>query len=197
MTPILSTQSLTKNYASGPALTQVSLSLEEGDIYGLIGQNGAGKTTLLKLITRLIHPTSGTISLFGSSSDREWSQALTRVGAVIESPAAFPNLSAYENLRYQATLLCLPQAEQVIQEILELIDLQNAGRKPFKDFSLGMKQRLAIGLAILAKPDLLILDEPVNGLDPIGISDLRALLLRLNRELGMTMMISSHILSEL
>lgn len=197
MTPILSTQSLTKNFASGPALTQVSLSLEEGDIYGLIGQNGAGKTTLLKLITRLIHPTSGTLSLFGSSSDREWSQALARVGAVIESPAAFPNLSAYENLRYQATLLCLPQAEQVIQETLELIDLQNAGRKPFKDFSLGMKQRLAIGLAILAKPDLLILDEPVNGLDPIGISDLRALLLRLNRELGMTMMISSHILSEL
>ncbi len=197
MTPILTTHALTKNYASGAALTQVSLSLEEGDIYGLIGQNGAGKTTLLKLITRLIHPTSGTVSLFGSSSDREWSQALTRVGAVIESPAAFPNLSAYENLRYQATLLCLPQAEQVIQETLELIDLQNAGRKPFKDFSLGMKQRLAIGLAILAKPDLLILDEPVNGLDPIGISDLRALLLRLNRELGMTMMISSHILSEL
>ena len=119
------------------------------------------------------------------------------MGAVIESPAAFPNLSAYENLRYQATLLCLPQAEQVIQETLELIDLQNAGRKPFKDFSLGMKQRLAIGLAILAKPDLLILDEPVNGLDPIGISDLRTLLLRLNRELGMTMIISSHILSEL
>ena len=105
MTPILTTHALTKNYASGPALTQVSLSLEEGDIYGLIGQNGAGKTTLLKLITRLIHPTSGTVSLFGSSSDREWSQALTRVGAVIESPAAFPNLSAYENLRYQATLL--------------------------------------------------------------------------------------------
>lgn len=197
MIPILTTQALTKDYDSGPALTQVNLSLEEGDIYGLIGQNGAGKTTLLKLITRLIHPTSGTVSLFGSSSDREWSQALTRVGAVIESPAAFPNLSAYENLRYQATLLCLPQAEQVIQETLELIDLQNAGRKPFKDFSLGMKQRLAIGLAILAKPDLLILDEPVNGLDPIGISDLRALLRRLNRELGMTMIISSHILSEL
>ncbi|KXT85737.1 putative ABC transporter, ATP-binding protein [Streptococcus sp. DD11] len=197
MENVLILQQVSKKFGRQYALSDVSLTIKKGEIYGLIGQNGAGKTTLIKVITQLLEASSGSISLFGSSSHAEWTQALKRVGSVIETPVAHNHLTAYENLSYYCKLRHIPHADQVIRETLEYVDLQDTGKKKFRNFSLGMKQRMGLAIALLSKPDLMILDEPINGLDPVGIKEFRQLILRLNEELGVTFIISSHILSEL
>ncbi|CYU57102.1 ATP-binding cassette domain-containing protein [Streptococcus suis] len=188
MSSLLSTQELSKQYGKQKAVHQVSLTINKGEICGLVGENGAGKTTLLRMLSGLISQTSGTIT---SSKD-------CRMGALIESPALQPNLSAIDNLRYMALQLNLKQADEKILETLAIVGLEDADpKKKSKDFSLGMRQRLAIALAILDKPDFLILDEPINGLDPVGIKEMRSIILNLRNQYGMTILISSHILSEL
>ncbi|HGK7332276.1 TPA: ATP-binding cassette domain-containing protein [Streptococcus suis] len=188
MSSLLSTQQLSKQYGKQKAVHQVSLTINKGEICGLVGENGAGKTTLLRMLSGLISQTSGTIT---SSKD-------CRMGALIESPALQPNLSAIDNLRYMALQLNLKQADEKILETLAIVGLEDVDpKKKSKDFSLGMRQRLAIALAILDKPDFLILDEPINGLDPVGIKEMRSIILNLRNQYGMTILISSHILSEL
>lgn len=188
MSSLLSTQELSKQYGKQKAVHQVSLTINKGEICGLVGENGAGKTTLLRMLSGLISQTSGTIT---SSKD-------CRMGALIESPALQPNLSAIDNLRYMALQLNLKQADEKILETLAIVGLEDVDpKKKSKDFSLGMRQRLAIALAILDKTDFLILDEPINGLDPVGIKEMRSIILNLRNQYGMTILISSHILSEL
>ena len=197
MENVLVLQQVSKKFGRQYALTDVSLTIKKGDIYGLIGKNGAGKTTLIKVITQLLEASSGNVSLFGSQNYQEWTQSLKRVGSVIETPVAHNHLTAYENLNYYCKLRHIPHADKVIRETLEYVDLTDTGKKKFRDFSLGMKQRLGLAIALLTRPDLMILDEPINGLDPVGIKEFRQLVQRLNEELGMTFIISSHILSEL
>ena len=197
MENVLVLQQVSKKFGRQYALTDVSLTIKKGDIYGLIGKNGAGKTTLIKVITQLLEASSGNVSLFGSQTYQEWTQSLKRVGSVIETPVAHNHLTAYENLNYYCKLRHIPHADKVIRETLEYVDLTDTGKKKFRDFSLGMKQRLGLAIALLTRPDLMILDEPINGLDPVGIKEFRQLVQRLNEELGMTFIISSHILSEL
>lgn len=181
MKTVLDIHGLSKNFDKQAILQDLHLTIREGDIYGLIGKNGAGKTTLIKIITQLLFADKGTISLFSSRTENEWTKALSRVGSVIESPVAHNHLTA----------------DQVIRETLDYVGLADTGKKVFRDFSLGMKQRLGIAIALLSKPDFLILDEPINGLDPIGIKEFRLMIQRLNQEQGITILISSHILSEL
>ena len=197
MEKILETKNLTKRFNQQIAINNVSMTIHKGDIYGLIGKNGAGKTTLLKLITQLIQPSNGQICLFGSSNQSALTKALKRSGSVIEYPVAYEQLSAYDNLKYYCTLRGIINPDQVIKETLEFVNLQDTKDKKFKNFSLGMKQKLGIAIAILSRPDFLILDEPINGLDPLAIVEFRQLIHRLNKEKGMTIIISSHILSEL
>ena len=188
MSSLLSTQQLSKQYGKQKAVHQVSLTINKGEICGLVGENGAGKTTLLRMLSGLISQTSGTIT----------SSKYCRIGALIESPALQPNLSAIDNLRYMALQLNLKQADEKILETLAIVGLEDVDpKKKSKDFSLGMRQRLAIALAILDDPDFLILDEPINGLDPVGIKEMRSIILNLRNQYGMTILISSHILSEL
>ena len=191
MEKVLEISHLSKKFGQQYALNDVNLSIRKGDVYGLIGKNGAGKTTLIKVITQLIQETDGSVSLFASTNRSQWTQALKRVGSVIESPVAYQNLVYYCKARH------IPNPDQVIKETLNYVGLNNTGKKKFRDFSLGMKQRLGIAIALIAKPDFLILDEPINGLDPVGIKEFRQKIKRLNDELGMTILISSHILSEL
>jgi ABC-2 type transport system ATP-binding protein len=171
----------------------VSLTVEKGDIFGLIGQNGAGKTTLMRLVTSLARPDSGEIELFGSSTELNASR--TRMGCVVEMPALYPNLTATQNLEYYRIQHGIPD-KSVVSKSLETVSLTDTGKKKFKNFSLGMKQRLGLALAILNSPDFIILDEPINGLDPSGIIEMRDMMKRLNEQ-GITILISSHILSEL
>ena len=197
MEKVLEISHLSKKFGHQYALNDVNLTIRKGDVYGLIGKNGAGKTTLIKVITQLIQETNGSISLFASTSRSQWTQALKRVGSVIESPVAHKHMTAYQNLVYYCKARHIPNPDQVIKETLNYVGLNNTGKKKFRDFSLGMKQRLGIAIALIAKPDFLILDEPINGLDPVGIKEFRQMIKRLNDELGMTILISSHILSEL
>lgn len=197
MNLILQTNLLTKNYKKQKALDEVSLTIKKGEIYGLIGRNGAGKTTLLKIITKMTFPSSGEIQILGSTTSKEWTKALLRTGAVIETPVAYDNLTARQNLIYYCKLRGISNAKERIHEVLDLVDLKNTGKKKFKEFSLGMKQKLGIAIAILSQPEFLVLDEPINGLDPIAIADFRKFIQRLNLERQMTIIISSHILSEL
>lgn len=192
---ILKTNNLTKKYNDFIALDNVNIEVRKGDIYGLIGRNGAGKTTLMKVITTLTNKTSGEFSLF-NHKDNDLKETKRRIGCLIENPAFFPNLTAYENLKYYTIQKGIMNKEQII-ESLKLVDLADTKKKKFKNFSLGMKQRLGIAFAILDNPDFIILDEPINGLDPIGISELRYTFKRLNEERDITILISSHILSEL
>ena len=190
---ILELKDVTKMFGKDVVLNRVNLTIFKGDIYGLIGRNGAGKTTLMKIITDLTRKTSGEIFLL---SNRSYIKNLERVGAIIESPVAYVNLSAYQNLK----ILCMQKGIQdyaVIDEALQFVNLTNTGKKKFKQFSLGMKQRLGLAMALLNNPDFLILDEPINGLDPIAIIEFREILERINREKNTTILISSHILSEL
>lgn len=193
---VLKTNNLTKQYNKNVVLDNVNITIKKGDIYGLIGRNGAGKTTLMKIITTLASPTSGTFELFNTCSENdELFDNKKRVGSLIEYPAFYPNLSAYDNLKYYTIQRGIVDKNK-INKVLELVNLTGTGKKKVKTFSLGMKQRLGIALAILNSPDFVILDEPINGLDPIGISELRDTFKKLSDN-GITLLISSHILSEL
>ncbi|MFQ6324401.1 ABC transporter ATP-binding protein [Lactococcus garvieae] len=197
MEKILETKNLSKKYQNQYALKDVSVTIFKGDVYGLIGKNGAGKSTLLKIVTRLIVPSNGRVILFNSRSNAQWEHNLKRSGTVIEGPAAYDTLTAQQNLEYYCKLRGITNSRVVIDETLELVGLDNMGNKKYKNFSLGMKQKLGIAIAVLARPDLLILDEPLNGLDPIAITEFRKMIGNLNRKRNMTIIISSHILSEL
>jgi len=190
---VLKTLNLTKRYGGKAAVDNVSLTVEKGDIYGLIGQNGAGKTTLMRLVTSLASPDSGSIELFGQTTRLD--AARSRLGCVVETPALYPSLTAVQNLEYYRLLRGIPDKD-VVQKSLELVSLTDTGKKKFRNFSMGMKQRLGLALAILNSPDFIILDEPVNGLDPMGIIEMRDLMKKLNEQ-GITILISSHILAEL
>jgi len=193
---VLKLSRITKTYGKVAAVDDVNMTIKKGDIYGLIGKNGAGKTTLLRLVASLAFPDSGEIELFGATTETGLQEARTRMGCVIEIPALYPNLTAVQNLEYYQRIKGIPD-KSVIREKLELVGLMNTGKKKFKDFSLGMKQRLGIALALLSNPDFIILDEPINGLDPSGIVEMRELLKKLNTERRITILISSHLLSEL
>ncbi|MDR1453701.1 MAG: ATP-binding cassette domain-containing protein [Candidatus Margulisbacteria bacterium] len=197
---IVRTINLSKAYSSGGvahyAVQNLNVEIGRGQIYGFIGQNGAGKTTLIRMLTGLIQPTEGRLELFGKSGDDALQKMRRKIGCIVETPALYPNLTARENLEVQARLLGLSD-EKAIKQALRLAGIADTGTKKACDFSLGMRQRLALAQAMLAKPELLILDEPVNGLDPKGIIENRELLKRLAFEQNMTILISSHILSEL
>ncbi|MCM3038588.1 ATP-binding cassette domain-containing protein [Paenibacillus motobuensis] len=193
---ILKTNQLSKKFKGHKALDKVNLSIRRGSIYGFIGQNGAGKSTLIRLITGLAFPTEGSIELFGASEEKALIQARKRIGSIIESPAMFPHMTASENLEANRILRGIP-GKDCVPRMLKQVGLEGTGKKKAKNFSLGMKQRLGLAIALLGDPEFLILDEPTNGLDPMGVIEMRELLKKLNRELGMTILISSHILSEL
>ena len=194
---VLVTQGLSKHYKSFKALDGLTMHVPKGSIYGFVGRNGAGKTTLIRLICGLQLPTEGSFTLYGCpNTGREITKARRRMGAVVETPSIYLSMTAEENLKQQYQILGLPSCEGV-GELLELVRLQNTGRKKARDFSLGMRQRLGIAVALAGDPDFLILDEPANGLDPQGIVEIRELILRLNRERQITVLISSHILDEL
>ncbi len=192
---IVEAYDLKKKYGKFTALEDVSFTVKRGDIYGLIGRNGAGKTTIMKIITGLAEKSDGDFKLFSDDSGALY-KAKKRIGCLIENPAFFPNLNAYQNLKYYAIQKGIIDKNQV-DEVLKLVKLDEAGKKKFRAFSLGMKQRLGIAYALLDNPDLIILDEPINGLDPIGISEMRDIFRMLNIERGITIIISSHILTEL
>ncbi len=192
---VMQTKGLTKHYKNFAALQDVDMTVYRGDIYGLIGRNGAGKTTIMKIVTGLTSETDGEFSIFGKKgADAE--REKKRIGCLIENPAFFGGLTAYENLKYYALQKGITDEGQ-IDEALSFVNLTEVKNKKFRKFSLGMKQRLGIAFALLDNPDLIILDEPINGLDPIGISELRDAFKKLNTERGITFIISSHILSEL
>lgn len=190
MKEILKTDNLCKYFKKQKAVDNVSITVRENSIYGLLGPNGAGKSTTLKMITGMLRPTNGKVLFNG----HDWTRKdLEQIGALIETPPLYDNLSAAENLEVRAKLLGVPKAR--IYEVLEIVDLQNTGRKKAGQFSMGMKQRLGIAIALLNNPKLLILDEPTNGLDPIGIQELRSLIRSFPSQ-GITVILSSHILSE-
>lgn len=192
---VLKTHNLTKKYGDKASVDNVNMTIEKGQIYGFIGKNGAGKTTLIRMLTGLIHRTSGEIELFGASSERELEKARVNVGSLVETPAFYGNMTARENLEVSRLVRNIA-GKKCIDEVLELVDLKDTGKKKVKDFSLGMKQRLGIANAILGYPSFLILDEPINALDPINIVKVREILRTLSSERNMTTLISSHILSE-
>ena len=197
MNYILHTNSLTKKYKNFQALNGLTMNVLKGSIYGFVGKNGAGKTTLIRLICGLQEPTSGDFTLYGIRNDsKDIIKSRRRMGAVVETPSIYMDMTAEENLKQQYLILGLPSYDG-IPELLELVGLENTGKKKAKNFSLGMKQRLGIAIALAGDPDFLVLDEPVNGLDPQGIVEMRELILKLNRERQITVLISSHILDEL
>ena len=194
---VLETNGLSKRYRDFTALNGLNMHIPKGSIYGFVGRNGAGKTTLIRLICGLQEPTSGSFTLYGvKNTDAKIERARHRMGAVVESPAVYPDMTAEENLCQQYLVLGMPSADG-IAELLHLVGLDGTGKKKVKNFSLGMRQRLGIAVALAGNPDFLVLDEPVNGLDPQGIIEMRELILKLNREHGITVLISSHILDEL
>ena len=193
---VLKTYNITKKYGEQLAVDNVNMTIKKGDIYGFIGQNGAGKTTLIRLITGLIHKSGGEIELLGANEENELNKARTMVGSLIESPSFYTNMTARENLEVSRLVRNIP-GKKCIDEVLELVGLKDVEKKKVKNFSLGMRQRLGIANALMGNPKLLILDEPINGLDPMGIVEIRELLKRINKEKDMTILISSHILSEL
>ena len=194
---VLTANALSKQYGHFKALNGLSMHVPKGAIYGFVGKNGAGKTTLIRLICGLQEQTAGEYSIYGiSGRSKEIVKARRRMGAVVETPSIYLDMTAEENLKEQYCVLGLP-AFAGIGNILELVGLQHTGRKRAKHFSLGMRQRLGIAVALAGSPDFLVLDEPANGLDPQGIVEIREIILRLNREFGITVLISSHILDEL
>ena len=194
---ILKTENLGKQYRHFKALERLNMHVPKGAIYGFVGRNGAGKTTLIRLICGLQEPTCGSFTLYGiRNTDKNIVKSRRRMGAVVETPSIYLNMTAEDNLKQQYRILGLPSFDP-IPELLKLVGLENTGKKKVKNFSLGMKQRLGIAVALSGDPDFLVLDEPTNGLDPQGIIEMRELLLRLNREQQITILISSHILDEL
>lgn len=197
METVLTTQGLCKHYGRFKALDGLNMQVPKGAIYGLVGKNGAGKTTLIRVICGLQAPTAGSYSLFGTGcGERNLQRIRRRMGAVVETPALYPDMTAIQNLKLQHRVLGLPD-DRGIPELLELVSLSDTGKKKAGHFSLGMKQRLGIAVALCGNPDFLVLDEPINGLDPQGIVEIRELILKLNRERQITVLISSHILDEL
>lgn len=192
---LLSTKGLSKCFGHHKAVDHVNLHIRKGAIYGFIGRNGAGKTTCLKMISGLAEPTEGEIEIFGYKGN-DLKQMRARIGCLIEAPGLYENMTAYENIKTKC-LFCGIHQKGYIEDILEIIGLSHTGKKKAKHFSLGMKQRLGIGLALVGEPDLLVLDEPINGLDPQGIAEVRDTLSRLQQERNLTILISSHILEEL
>jgi len=196
MENIVRTNYLTKCYGTYKAVDNVSITIKKGDIYGLVGRNGAGKTTLIRLLTGLIVKTRGSFELYGISDKQEINSVKCKMGAVVETPSLHFSMTAFENLMEQFIVLGLTNQNK-IYDLLKLVGLSDVGNKKVSNYSLGMKQRLGIAMALISDPDFLILDEPTNGLDPQGIIEVRELLIKLNKELNMTILISSHILSEL
>lgn len=193
---VLETKDLSKRYKSQTALSHVNLCLKRGRIYGLIGKNGAGKTTLMRMIAGLGFPTEGSIVLFGKDNRNELEEAGKRIGSLIEAPGMVVGMSAKENMHLQCLMKGLPNYE-VEDELLELVGLKDVGKKKVRNFSLGMKQRLGIAIALIGNPELLMLDEPINGLDPSGVIEIRNLLKNLSKNESKTILISSHNLPEL
>ncbi len=194
---VLITSALSKKYRKFEALKDLTMHIPKGAIYGFVGRNGAGKTTLIRVICGLQEPTSGEYAIYGiSNKDRQIAKSRHRMGAVVETPSIYLDMTAEDNLMQQALVLGLPNYDS-IPEILKLVGLENTGKKKARNFSLGMKQRLGIAVALIGNPDFIVLDEPINGLDPQGIVEIRELILKLNREHGITVLISSHILGEL
>ena len=192
---ILTTDKLTKIYGSKHAADDVSLHIKKGDVYGLIGRNGAGKTTILKMICGLSTPTSGTVTFRGKTG-AALSKEMNKIGSLIETPGLFPKMSAYQNIKLKC-ILSGKNDDSYIKSLLKQVGLENVGKKPAQSFSLGMKQRLGIALALVGDPEFIVLDEPINGLDPQGIAEMREIIHRLSKERGMTVIVSSHILDEL
>lgn len=189
---VLQTHNLTKRFGTKKAVNNVSINIKKGDIYGFIGRNGAGKTTLMRLVLGAAVPTSGSMELFGG---KNLNSARHRIGSLIEAPSLYKDCTAFENLKRFSLLT--GNSDKELNTILRFVGLGDTGNKKVGQFSLGMKQRMGIAIAMLGHPDFLILDEPINGLDPAGIRDIRDLILRLNQELGMTILVSSHLLDEL
>lgn len=193
---ILQTQKLCKKYGKFKALNDLTINVPKGSIYGMVGRNGAGKTTLIRVITGLNNPTSGEFSLFGvKNNDRKLLETRRKMGAVVETPSLHPEMSAKDNLIQQTKALGI--SDEKLDDILKLVGLANTGKKKAKNFSLGMRQRLGIAFSLVGDPEFLVLDEPINGLDPQGIIEVREMIMRLNQEKGITILISSHILDEL
>ena len=196
MNYILQTNSLTKKYKNFQALNGLTMNVPKGSIYGFVGKNGAGKTTLIRLICGLQEPTSGSFSLYGIRNDsKDIIKSRRRMGAVVETPSIYMDMTAEENLKHQYLILGLPSFD-CIQELLKLVGLDNTGEKKAKNFSLGMKQRLGIAIALAGDPDFLVLDEPVNGLDIEGVVEIREIIKKLNAEKNVTFLISSHMAGE-
>ena len=194
---VLETHALTKRYRDFTALQNLNMRVPKGAIYGIVGRNGAGKTTLIRLICGLQSPTDGDYTLYGvRNTDARIARCRRRMGAVVEAPAIYQDMTAAENIRQQYKILGAP-SDDGIDALLHLVGLSNTGKKRARNFSLGMRQRLGVAVALAGSPDFLVLDEPVNGLDPQGIIEMRELILKLNRERGVTILISSHILDEL
>ena len=194
---VLRTNALAKSYGRVQALTNLTMNIPKGTIYGLVGKNGAGKTTLIRLICGLQEPTSGDYTQYGrKNTDKDIARSRRRMGAVVETPSIYLDMTAEENLKQQYRILGLPSFEG-LSDILKLVGLERTGKKKAKNFSLGMRQRLGIAIALAGDPDFLVLDEPANGLDPQGIIEIRELILKLNREHQVTILIASHILDEL
>lgn len=192
METVLKTNKLTKKYGNKKAVNEVSMTIKRGDIYGFIGKNGAGKTTFMRNILSLTKPTSGCVELFGGKKIEEVG---IKIGSLIEAPGLYKNSTAYENMVRFSILYGADKSK--IKDILKLVGLDKTGKKKAKDFSLGMRQRLGIAIALLNDPEFLVLDEPINGLDPKGIKEIRDVILKLNKERGITFLISSHLLDEL
>ncbi len=195
---VVQTTGLTKKYGSTVALNDVSITVHRGEIYGFVGRNGAGKTTLIRVLTGIANPTSGTFTLLGAKSKAEQKETRKHIAAMVETPALYMNMTAHDNLRTTLILKGIKD-ESLIRSRLKEVGLDDviSSSKKAKDFSLGMKQRLGIAMALLGDPELLILDEPTNGLDPEGIREMRELLVKINKDRNITMIISSHILGEL
>lgn len=193
---IIETENLTKQYGTTTIVDNINLHVPKGKIYGLLGRNGAGKTTAMKMMLQLVYPTGGAIRLFGTDYKEHTHSLYGKIGSIIETPGFYSNLTGYENLKIIAKLRGQLSKDSV-QEALRVVGLEKETRKVFADYSLGMKQRLGIAAAIMHEPELLILDEPINGLDPIGISEIRSFLSELSHSKGTTILISSHVLNEI
>ena len=197
MSPIIEVNNLSKKFKDVHAVNDLSFTVNEGDIYGFLGQNGAGKSTTIRMLLTLIKPTEGSINLFGKKLSTHRSEILSKVGAVIEKPDLYKYLSAYDNLSIFAKMSGIKVTKQLLMQQLKMVGLEERAKDVVRTFSQGMKQRLGIAVALIHNPALIVLDEPTNGLDPQGIADMRNLILHLSREMGKTVLISSHLLSEI
>ncbi|MFP5041839.1 ABC transporter ATP-binding protein [Parasediminibacterium sp. JCM 36343] len=197
MQSVIKVSQLTKQFKNLTAVSDLSFSVNQGDVYGFLGQNGAGKSTTIRMLLTLIAPTSGEIELFGMNIKTHRSEILRQVGAVVEKPDVYKYLSAYENVSLFAKLSGIKATEKLVMDQLEMVGLASRAKDTVKTFSQGMKQRLGIAIALVHNPQLIVLDEPTNGLDPQGIADIRNLILHLSKEMGKTIVVSSHLLSEI